>query len=411
MSQKKQTTIADIKNNLGFTGGILPQDAFLCMPEGELAPENMPLIAIEHKGWGILVINRVKGLNTLNSEIVQQMYHWLVTWKKSQNIAAVMVLGAGDKAFCAGGDVKTVAQALQTAPNAFDADTAIETDLPRAFFYHEYRLNHLIQTYPKPYLSFLNGISMGGGMGISIHGSHRIVSETLMMAMPETTIGLFPDVGGGYFLSRMPRKIGLYLALTGARLTCDDAMYLKLGTHYIPTSLQQKLIADLMILDLGGTQTQEHVEKINACLATAVQLPQKGQIETLESEIECCFSGQTVVNILETLDQFAHQGNQFAQKNAALLRQKSPFSLCLSMAQLQQATGLSFGEHMQMEFRMVQRCLMQSDFSEGVRALLIDKDKQPKWQHQSVAEVSHDLINSCFLPFKDPVQELVFVPE
>lgn len=403
MATKIQVTFSEIQDNLGFTGGLLPEQALVSLPEQADQLAETPLIVAQYQGWGFLIVHRPKGLNALDPVIVKQMYDWLVAWKKDDTIAGVMVFGAGDKAFCAGGDVKSVVETLRDSDPAFDAETATDKDLPRTFFFDEYRLNREIQAYPKPYISFINGISMGGGMGISIHGTHRVVGDDLMMAMPETTIGLFPDVGGGYFLSRMPGKVGTYLSLTGDRLGADDAMYLSLGTHYIPKASQQAAIAGL--LDISGDGFADKVADYLDGVSEAVET---GRIEKLQADIDRCFAGKNVVEILARLDQLAAEGNEFAQKQAKSLRQKCPFSLCLSFEQLVQADGLSFDDHMRMEFRMVQRCLMQPDFVEGVRALLIDKDKSPKWQHQDVSEVSEDLIAACFAPFKNSAQELTF---
>jgi enoyl-CoA hydratase len=272
-----------------------------------------------------------------------------------------VVEGAGERAFCAGGDIR----ALYDSGKAGDP-YAIE------FYREEYVLNALIKRFSKPYLAFIRGIVMGGGVGVSVHGSHRIAGEGIMFAMPETGIGLFPDVGGTYFLPRCPGETGMYLALTGARLNLADALYAGVATQHVPAARWPEALAalakdgDLRVLEEFGAEGGPSALAANA------------------AHIDHAFSAGSVEGILDRLDAMA---SPFGAETAKVLRTKSPTSLKVVYAQVRAGRQLSFEECMRLEFRLTNRFMRGHDFYEGVRAAIIDKDQAPKWKPDTLAGV------------------------
>jgi enoyl-CoA hydratase len=323
----------------------------------------------------IVTLDRPQALNALTLEMSKQLDARLVEWGRDPEINAVLIRGAGGRAFCAGGDIRALYDAgRRKDPYASD------------FYRAEYRLNHRIKTYGKPYVALIDGIVMGGGVGLSIHGSHRVVTERCRFAMPETGIGFFPDVGGTWFLPRCPGALGLYLGLTGARIGAADMLYCGLATHHVRSEGLDGWA------DIGAGAIDSWLEK---SAADAGPAPLARDRETIDR----CFAADSVEGILADLDA---DGTAWAQETAAMLRRKSPTSLKVTMRQLQvgrQLTG--FAEAMRMEYRLARHFMAAPDFYEGVRAAVIDKDNAPRWQPESLAEVSDKAVAGYFEPLGD----------
>ena len=328
---------------------------------------------------GLITLNRPKALNALTLGMIHAMTERLGDWAEDPNIAAVLIQGAGEKAFCAGGDVLAL---IRPGNESF-----IE-----GFFRDEYRLNRMIFRYPKPYIALVDGIAMGGGVGVSVHGRYRIATERTLFAMPETGIGMFPDVGGTWFLPRLPGALGLYLGLTGARLGAADCLHAGLAEAYLPLGRHGELLAGLakgrwpetLLAELGGDAGPAPV----ADHARA---------------IDRCFSAGSVEAIVERL---RGEGGAWAEKTLAALERNSPTALKIAFRQIREGAALDFEGCMVREYRLSQRVVASNDFREGVRALLVDKDMSPQWAPASLADVSDADIDGIFAPL--PGVDLTF---
>lgn len=329
---------------------------------------------------GQIELNRPRALNALTLGMIRAIAPVLSDWAGEDAVKAVVIKGAGDKAFCAGGDVRAVWQAHR------DGDAA----LPAAFFREEYRLNRMIHRFPKPYIALIDGVTMGGGMGLSVHGSHRVASERSLLAMPETAIGLFPDVGAGWFLNRCPGKIGLYLALTGARLSGADILASGLATHFVPSDKFAALQALLRAADWDSGPAGAVAD--DAIDGLAID-PGPAPLAARAQVIDACFGADGVEAILAALEA---DGSDFARETAATLATRSPTSLKLAFAHLRRAHGKSLENVLVDDYRLSQACVAGHDYHEGVRAVLIDKDHAPKWRPASLAEVDGAMIEAHF---------------
>ena len=340
-------------------------------------------VTFESRGRiGVVTLNRPQALNALTLAMVIDIDRQLATWGDDPGIAAVVIRSAGGRAFCAGGDIR----ALYEASRRGDAYT-------RDFYREEYRLNHRIKTYPKPHIALIDGIVMGGGVGLSVHGSHRVVSERSLFAMPETGIGFFPDVGGTWFLPRLPGSLGAYLGLTGARLGAADMLYCNIATHHCPSDRFESLLDDLGRSSVVTEVLDRH--------ATDAGVPPLTQYRAV---IDRCFAADTVEEILHRLDR---ESGDWAKETAALLRQKSPTSLKVVLRQLRLGADLpDFAAAMRLEYRLSQRCVGSHDFHEGVRAAVIDKDQAPRWKPATLAEVDENTVAGYFAPLEEPDLDL-----
>uniref|UniRef100_W5UBM4 3-hydroxyisobutyryl-CoA hydrolase n=1 Tax=Ictalurus punctatus TaxID=7998 RepID=W5UBM4_ICTPU len=335
---------------------------------------------------GVITLNRPKALNALNLSMIRLLHPQLKKWENDSETDLVIIKGAGGKAFCAGGDIRAVTEAGKAGDS-----------LAQDFFREEYILNNAIGTYRKPYVALIDGITMGGGVGLSVHGRFRVATEKTLFAMPETAIGLFPDVGGGYFLPRLQGKLGLFLALTGFRLKGRDVQRSGVATHFVQSEKISALEKDLVglkspsagdvaaVLDSYQEQSRLDAEK-----------PFVLQQHT--EAIDRLFEGSSVEEILEKLQK---DQSAFAQKQVETLSKMSPTSLKLTFRQLQAGAGLSLQEVLVMEYRLCQACMRGHDFYEGVRAVLIDKDQSPKWKPATLAEVSEQHIEDSFASLGD----------
>jgi enoyl-CoA hydratase/carnithine racemase len=312
-------------------------------------------------------------------------------WEKDPQIKAVILRGAGDRAFCAGGDVTNLYREAR--------ENAAGT-LRRDFFRDEYIVNRRIYRYAKPWISLIDGIDMGGGVGLSVHGSHSVASEKFMFAMPETTIGLFPDVGGGYFLTRLRGALGAFLALTSHRLRVADAVWAGIVDAHVPSARMDELQAALGTADLSGPEANWRVNDVIAWFAADPGLP---SLPAMMADIDRCFSAESVAEIAAKL---AKEPGEWAQKQLAALMKLSPTAMAITLEQLKRCANRSFEDSMTIEYRMSQACMRPDhDFFEGVRALLIDRDQKPKWNPPDIAGVTGALVEAHFKPVAN---DLVF---
>jgi enoyl-CoA hydratase len=334
-------------------------------------------IVFEQRGAaGIVTLNRPKALNALTHGMVLALSAQLDAWAEDGTIKSVVVRGSGERAFSAGGDVRKL----------YDLGRAEKFAEQRTFWHDEYLLNAKIKAYPKPYVALIDGIVMGGGVGVSIHGSHSIAGDRFSFAMPEVGIGLFPDVGATYALPRLPGAVGRYLALTGARIGREDAAAIGLVRAAMWSDDFASLIEDLA----AG-------EDADAVVAGSTMAAEPAPIEPLRPLIKACFSGDSVEDILARLDAAETPGPQLA----ATIRAKSPTSLRIALQQMQIGGGLTFEEAMRTEYRVVARVARGHDFYEGVRALIIDKDNAPRWSPATLDAVSDADIARYFAPLDD----------
>lgn len=335
-------------------------------------------VIFEQRGAvGLITLNRPKALNALTHGMCLAMKAQLDSWKSDSNIHCVVIQGTGDRAFCAGGDIRALYESGK-------AGTPYVLD----FYRDEYILNATIKHYPKPYIALVRGIVMGGGVGVSVHGQYRIADEMAVFAMPETGIGLFPDVGGSYFLPRCPGEIGMYLALTGTRLKTADCLYVGIATHFVPAKSTEGLLAALA----------SGASRLEAELKSLAEPAGDNALASWRADVDRSFSGDSVEEILDALDR---DSSDWARETAKTIRSKSPTATKLAFRQIREGKTLEFDDCMRMEFRMVNRVVAGHDFYEGVRATIIDKDQSPKWQPPSLEEVSDSDIDAYFAPLGD----------
>ncbi|KAI7808487.1 3-hydroxyisobutyryl-CoA hydrolase, mitochondrial [Triplophysa rosa] len=330
---------------------------------------------------GVITLNRPKALNALNLTMIRHIFPQLKKWDKDSETDIVIIKGAGGKAFCAGGDIRAVTEAGKAGDS-----------LAQDFFREEYILNNAIGTYQKPYVALIDGITMGGGVGLSVHGRFRVATEKTLFAMPETGIGLFPDVGGGYFLPRLQGKLGLFLALTGFRLKGRDVQRVGVATHFVESEKIASLEKDLV--DLKSPCVSDVAQLLDSYQEqSALDAEKPFTLQQHTEAIDRLFSAASVEQILENLQK---DGSAFAQKQIEILAKMSPTSLKLSFRQIQEGANMSLQEVLVMEYRLSQGCMRGHDFYEGVRAVLIDKDQSPKWKPSTLSEVTEQAIEDCF---------------
>lgn len=332
----------------------------------------------QHGNVGLITLNRPSALNALNEEMCIRMYEQLNAWKDIDNIKAVVVQGTGEKAFCAGGDIRTAYENRENISGILN------------FFAHEYRLDAFTYHYPKPYIALMDGITMGGGLGISAHAHYRIATERSVFAMPETGIGLFPDVGASYFLTRLKEKIGRYLGLMGVTIDVADALYIGLVNACIKSEDCENFLEGLKNIHWGNdsnTAIQSLVSSFEMP-ALSSKLPQ------IEALINNVFSAETMEEILSKLK---NNLSPQAKEIHDLLLSRSPTSLKVTLELLKRGQHMSFDECIKMDGVLVNHFLKGHDFYEGVRAALIDKDKKPQWRPSRLDALSDAEILSYFV--------------
>lgn len=334
-------------------------------------------ICIEN-GVGHITLNRPEALHALNTVMCQAILDALLRWRDDASVRFVMLDHLdGTRGFCAGGDIRALADSGRSDGVA-----------GAAFFATEYRMNTALHHFPKPIIAFMDGVTMGGGVGISVHGSHRICTERTLFAMPETGIGLFPDVGGSWFLPRLKGQLGMWLALTGARLKGSDVVAAGLGTHYVSSHDLPALKAALM----GGKVDLEVAIK-----SYERPVPDAAFAEFL-TLINTCFDRDSVANICMAL---RHTDDEWAYDQGALLAKRSPFSMAVThRAQTLGRNAETFDEVMRMEYRIASRIIKTHDFLEGVRSVILDKDHNPRWNPMSSSLVTPESVEALFAPLE-----------
>lgn len=336
-----------------------------------------PEITFETRGAaGLITLRRPKALNALTLPMVEAMHRQLRVWAADARITRVVVRGSGGRAFCAGGDIRQI-HALGRAGRHADV---------MAFWRAEYLLDATVKAYPKPYIALIEGIVMGGGVGISLHGDVRVAAENYSFAMPETGIGFFPDVGATYALPRLPGCTGRYLALTGARIGAGDALAVGLATH----AARAEDFAGIVERLAGGGDVAAALEGLDA------SAPETGPLVAERERIDACFCADSVAEVLSRLDAAAREGSAFAQATAATLRTRSPTSLTIAHAQMVHGAEMSFAEALRVEYRLCERAMRGHDFYEGVRAVIVDKDNRPAWQPATLDAVDRAAIEAAF---------------
>jgi enoyl-CoA hydratase len=328
---------------------------------------------------GIISLNRPAALHALTLDMVHAMTTALQKWATSKKVKCVIIDHAEGRGFCAGGDIN------------FLRNSAVNDDgvSGRKFFYDEYQLNHLLFTYPKPVVAFMDGITMGGGVGISQPARFRVATENTRFAMPETGIGLFPDVGGGWYLSRLEGRVGPYLALTGARINGADCEELGLATHYLSSDTTGEVKHRI---------SEEDPDRIEGILGQMSVKPPESKLTDQDNiiRINRLFASDVYEKILAALEA---DGSDWAMKEAATLGTKSPQTCKVALRQLAEGAKMTdFADNMRMEYRIASRVLTRHDFIEGVRAVIVDKDNAPKWNPAKAEGVTKALIDEIFAP-------------
>jgi len=333
------------------------------------------LTRIEGKA-GFLSLNRPKAIHALTLDMVHIMTEALLAWRDDPAVEAVIIDHAEGRGFCSGGDI------------AFLRASAMEDGgvSGRKFFHDEYQLNHLLFTYPKPVIAFMDGITMGGGVGISQPARYRVATENTRFAMPETGIGLFPDVGGGWYLSRLEGRIGAFLALTGARLDGAECLATGLATHYLSAE---------SLID-AKARIAEDPSRVDGILGSLAIAPPEARIMANMPQINRLFASDRYEDVIAALEA---DGSDWAAKELATLKTKSPQTCKVALRQLAESlTCADFAANMVMEYRIASRVLLRPDFTEGVRAVIVDKDNQPKWTPPTPDAVTDDLLDAIFAP-------------
>jgi len=346
---------------------------------------------ITQNGVGRITLSRPEALHALNEDMCKGVLEALQAWRDDSAVELVMVDHLeGSRGFCAGGDIRMLAES-----GAGDGVKA------RAFFATEYRMNVAIHSFPKPYITLIDGVTMGGGVGLSVHGSHRVATERSLFAMPETGIGLFPDVGGGWFLPRLRGELGTWLALTGARLKGSDIAAAQIATHFLPS----ELIGNLKSQILGADFSQGASGMLDEILRGGTHSVSAGSFEKYMETINSCFAHDRAEDILEAL---RSDDGEWAAKQADILLTKSPRTVKVALRQLREGARFSsFKDNMRNEYRIGARQVQSADFIEGVRAVILDKDNNPNWNPATFEEIGDAVIEGIFAPLPSD-EELTF---
>jgi enoyl-CoA hydratase len=361
-------------------------------PESNEPESNKSEILLHRRGTaGIITLNRPAALNAVTRAMVRTLREALERWRHDGAVSRVIVTAAGGRAFSAGGDLRAI----------YEAGPAGRQEESIAFWREEYALNAAIKHYPKPYVALIDGIVMGGGVGVSVHGSHRVAGDRFEFAMPEVGIGFFPDVGATWFLPRLPGEIGTYCALTGERLKAADALAAGVATHRVASARFPDLVEALC----GAVAVDATLAAFASSPSTSVGGGEKkgGPITAHRHTIDRIFAAGSVEEILALLDAEAASASsdaRWAGEVAATIRAKAPLSLKIALAQMRRGRNWSFAECMQAEFRVVSRVAYGHDFYEGIRAVIIDKDNRPRWRPAALADVTAESVERHFAPLE-----------
>ena len=327
-----------------------------------------------HGNVAEIVLDRPRALNALDTSMIRDMYAALMQWRDDDAITAVLVTSASDRAFCAGGDIKSVRQ------SALDRDH----NAVHKFFSTEYQLNALIATYPKPYIALIDGHAMGGGLGISVHGSVRVVTERAALAMPETAIGFFPDIGASYFLPRLTGAAGMYLGLTGARASAADAVFTGLATHFVSSDKLGALAGDIRALRSGGD--------LDGVLARHTTDAPASELQDQLGEIDRVFGSGSVSDMVARLT----GDDEWTKQTREALTTLAPSSLWITAELVRRGAGLTLQQCLALELVLGAEVTRNADFVEGVRAVLVDKDRNPSWNPPSIDDIDAEAIEALF---------------
>ncbi|XP_060075927.1 3-hydroxyisobutyryl-CoA hydrolase, mitochondrial-like [Ylistrum balloti] len=351
-----------------------PRSRFSSVAEDEVLLETI-------NSTGVITLNRPKALNALNLNMIQRIYPQMTQWEEDPKIRLVIIKGAGEKAFCAGGDIRAVTEAGKVGDS-----------LSQDFFKEEYILNFKIGTYDIPYVALIDGITMGGGVGLSVHGDFRVATEKTLFAMPETAIGLFPDVGGGYFLPRLGGSLGVFMALTGFRLKGRHVQKAGVATHFVQSNKISEL--ETALVGLNNPSHHDITCVIEDFQSKSTDIPDEEFILKSDMEnINRLFRAKTLEGIFEDLK---NDGSEWATKQLQILQKMSPTSMKITLRQILEGRNMPLGDCLQMEYRLSQRCIEDKDFYEGVRAVLVDKDHSPKWDPATIEGVTSDKVDWYF---------------
>jgi enoyl-CoA hydratase/carnithine racemase len=346
-------------------------------------PSEQSVIARRDGRAGRILLNRPKALNALDLEMIRALTRALTEWHDDPHVHLLVIEGAGERAFCAGGDIRAL------------RDNQLNGNRPAvdAFFTEEYVLNRMIATYPKPYVALIDGICMGGGIGVSVHAPYRVATEHAMFAMPETAIGFFPDIGATFFLPRLPGHVGTYLGLTGARMQGADAVHAGLATQFTPRA-QLAALSQALARDGAG-----------ALAEYAAPLP-VFSLAPDRATLDHCFGADTVPEIVRRLEADGSdpakrsdpaKHSDWAKRTLDMLRGVSPSALCWTLKALQRGADLTLPDALDAEFALTHTTMRHPDFAEGVRAMVVDKDRQPRWQPPRIEEVDPAAIAALFV--------------
>lgn len=350
----------------------------------ELPGDEANDVAFESKyGLRTILLNRPKKLNSLNASMIRKIVPRMIEWEKSDMANVVVMKGAGEKSLCAGGDVAALAE--------FNKESADGWKKSAEYFALEYKLDHYIATYQKPYISFMDGITMGGGVGLSIHAPFRIATERTVFAMPETTIGFFPDVGASFFLPRMNGAVGTYLALTSDRLKGANVFYSGIATHYLHSTSLPDVEARLAELRFRDDDTlAKRLSVINDTLEEfSTGLPHDEPIQLggeIRRAIDRCFNKNNIADIMAALKEEKGETEEWAQKQLDTLQKRSPTAVHVALRQMRVGGSWDIAETFEREHQIASQFMQHHDFTEGVTALLVRKEK-PKWQPESLAAI------------------------
>ena len=325
---------------------------------------------------GIITLNRPRALNAHTHDMAVAMHRQLEQWALDDEVALVIIRGAGERAFCAGGDIRALHEVCTTDPATC-----------RRFYWDEYRLIALIHDYPKPYVALMHGHVMGGGAGLSVHASHRVTAEDLSFAMPECSIGLFPDVGASWFLPRLPGRLGMYLGLTGMRIGADDAVHAGLADVIVPRAAFEDIVEEL-----------SETDEIEAVLGHYARKAGRGSLQMLGPLIDTAFGRDGVEEIVRELS--GNEG-EWARRALAAMKRNAPTSLKVTFEQLRRGAELDFGDCMRMEYRLACHMATAHDFAEGIRARIIDKDDAPRWKPARLEDVDEARVAAMFAPLEE----------
>ncbi len=349
------------------------------------------LTAENGKKIGVATLNSEKSLNALSLPMVELLLPQMQQWKDNPDIAMVLLQGAGDKAFCAGGDIRDLYHTMKASPGTFQPYVT-------EFFTKEYTLDYLIHTFDKPVLVWGNGIVMGGGLGLMAGASHRVVTATSRIAMPEMAIGLYPDVGGSWFLNRMPAGCGLFLGLTGASINAADAKFIDLADFYIPHDKRQQVVDALLSIRWGNTVVLNHQKLSDLLMSIETQtLNQQpaSQIRLHQAPIAALAQASDLPAAMAAILAMPNEDSWLAKAKASL-RYGSPITAHIVYRLLQLGQSKILADSFRLELGLSVQCGKLGEFSEGVRALLIDKDQQPRWRYPDVQSVPETVIDELF---------------